>query len=204
MNIKKTLHKLFLTPQILFLELILLALIIGAIFLCYSVFLFGANGFQLGEELTGVYATAWVDENGNGINDHGELPLAGVCIWSGETALAYRESSEDCAKSENITLENGRWAGDLYGNNDLYIFALPPDGYKSSTPPVVKGNDAEFGFVSSNMPLKIQIEPMDVYVQRFLDEDKQIELLTKIGISILLLLLTYVAWKVSEKVVSIK
>jgi len=102
-----------------------------------------------------------VDANANGNRDLGEQPLPGVCIFAVaaprqpplDTASQLRNSASDAWRTD----ETGQWplADDTMRVinffagakcDDLWILALPPQGYQHTTPRIVNGCEGEFGF----------------------------------------------------------
>jgi len=96
-------------------------------------------------------AMAWVDSNGNGIQDVGESPLMGVCVWADSRPSMYNADQTEniCATSYNHTDKNGRWARFFAGGycRNIYIFAKSPKGYQPTTSLGGNGCTVEFGFV---------------------------------------------------------
>ena len=91
-------------------------------------------------------ASAWLDENSNGVKDAGELPLADVCIWYSVNP-SDDTSPVSCARTD----QNGNWtenfsAGAPQAGAKIYYFAAAPDGYKLTTSNVAEGQNPSFGF----------------------------------------------------------
>ena len=97
-------------------------------------------------------AYVWVDSNCNSIPDANEVPLPGLCIWHGDSALSSPPRPDYCdIDSESVVSDtNGRWDAGLLWNRtceDVYIFVRSPNYYQPTTDTVVRGCMAEFGFV---------------------------------------------------------
>ncbi len=120
-------------------------------------------------------ARAWLDSNGDGIRQPAEPWLEDVCIWNHTELERFDEEmvSSLCADSdigENLsTDENGKWSGNLWAGaccSDIYIFAIPPEGYQATTPLVANGCLAEFGFVpAESAPTTEQFSTTDYVLQ---------------------------------------
>ena len=126
--------------------------------------------------------------------------MSDACVWSGSSAFSY-EDKPDCSLVSNLTNSNGKW-GKIHDNDTEYgyIFVLAPAGYKSTSPPIVKGESAEFGFVSDDVTLSYEYDP-ETYAAIFNEQDKkhqqQIRMVYVVGCLILLILLIIPAWKIS-------
>lgn len=98
------------------------------------------------------YGSAWEDTNCDGDRDHGEAPLAGVCVWSSTHVDAPTPSREECATGHLQTDRDG-WGGWAFYAGascaDVFVFAGAPDGYQPTTDTVVNDCDAEFGFAAA-------------------------------------------------------
>jgi hypothetical protein len=107
---------------------------------------------------------AWVDANGNGVRDPGEKPLPGVCVYviPSPSEPAPEQAAEFCKNSDDLWTTDylGQWphADDKVGGinffagskcSDLWILTVPPKGYEPSTPSIVNGCQADFGFRES-------------------------------------------------------
>ena len=95
------------------------------------------------------FGEAWVDRNGNGYREPDEPWLEGVCIWDAFElqVLDEEEVTERCERSR--TDETGRWGGGFKPGascDEIYIYAMPPEGYQATTALVVNDCSGEFGF----------------------------------------------------------
>jgi hypothetical protein len=109
-------------------------------------------------------AETWIDVNGNGQRDAAEQALADVCVWSPITFEVPQENqvAELCSITSNHTDSTGQWPRRGEESHtfragahctDIDVFARPPDGYVATTPLVVNGCHARFGFApSSTLP----------------------------------------------------
>jgi hypothetical protein len=106
-------------------------------------------------------AEAWEDSNGNGQRDAGEQSLAGICVWSPRTREVPQESTvaKMCSETFFRTDVSGQWPApgeeDMTFRagakcTDIDVFAKPPDGYVATTPLVVNGCHALFGFAQAS------------------------------------------------------
>lgn len=98
---------------------------------------------------SGGYGSAWEDTNCDGDRDHGELPLAGVCVWSSTHVNAPTPSPEECTTEQLQTDRDGRSGWAFYPGtscSDIFVFAQTPNGYHPTTDMVVNDCDGEFGF----------------------------------------------------------
>ena len=91
-------------------------------------------------------ASAWIDQNTNGIKDAGEPPLSNVCIW-------YSLNQTDNTPPSNCirTDETGNWndlfqGGPVQVGSTVHYFAVAPDGYRLTTPNVFDSSNPNFGF----------------------------------------------------------
>ncbi len=121
-----------------------------------------------------------------------------------------------CASGVNKTDQNGKWQSRFYAgcpssDDFLYIFVLPPDGYESTTPPVVRSNHGSFGFAPVDTQVNIEIMPVISYLQRDFDKEaahrkfEQIRtgFLEALG-TVFLLFLIWSSWKIAGKIVALK
>jgi hypothetical protein len=107
------------------------------------------------------HATAWIDSNADGYWSTDEEPLAAVCFF----VLPSKQQPETeyvaqrCAKASEAwrTDSTGQWphahepngATNFFAGSkcsDLWIVAVPPPGYISTTPSAVHDCEASFGF----------------------------------------------------------
>jgi hypothetical protein len=113
-------------------------------------------------------ATAWIDQNNNGLEDAGEIPLHGVCVWFelSSPLSTNIDQTGDCSTSSSRTDQQGVWGGGfLPGGNcsEIYIFVKPPTGYEPTTPVMVHGCIAQFGFVpTGSVPAKRLLSPDEI------------------------------------------
>ncbi len=201
---------------ILFIELFLLVVIILGLGAFISNFLPGpvsssAPLCDLGE----FSADAWLDQNANGTRDENDPPLANVCIWEAFRPEDYKNTSV-CNSAMNKTDQNGEWQSMFYagcpsGDFFIYIFALSPDGFKYTTPPVVRSNHASFGFAPVNMQTNIQIMPVATYLQKDFEREvadqnlAQIEKWSLEGLAVIIVVIfLWSSWKIAGKIVALK
>lgn len=120
-------------------------------------------------------ARAWLDTNSDGYRDPSESSLENVCMWASTELERFDEESRLllCAdpdlRERLITDTEGEWGGPFFAGaccNDVYIFAIPPEGYQATTALVVNDCFAEFGFVLAKSPSETeQLSPMDYVLQ---------------------------------------
>ncbi|MFO0928453.1 MAG: SBBP repeat-containing protein, partial [Gemmataceae bacterium] len=89
-----------------------------------------------------VRGTAWVDANGNGFRDPGELPLAGVTVELFDTGDGIAGNGDDRSLGVAYTAADGtyRFADPPLNANSYYLVARLPGGYGLSA--VNSGDDA--------------------------------------------------------------
>lgn len=206
----RLLHKLFLIFCLLFIEIVLLAIVwaIGFAGISFLQLLMSGGGLPSPQVII-PDAFAWSDENANGEYDSDEIPLENVCIWSSVNAGDYFDIS-NCNEAIK-TSSDGKWIGEEYGgrysSEDVYIFVLSPNGYKPTTPPVVRGTYGEFGFVSVETSLG-QDYSIEEVANSYIEQDRQKHLRLTIIYSvtglIVLSILVYIASLISEKILSLK
>lgn len=94
------------------------------------------------------WGEAWLDRNRNGHREPDESGLEGVCIWDAfQPEVLDREKLSGLCEASR-TDENGHWAGGFKPGaayDEVYIMALPPEGYRATTPSVTNGCEGEFG-----------------------------------------------------------
>jgi hypothetical protein len=133
-----------------------------------------------------VSATAWLDDNANGIQDPGEKALANVCIGWGEHAAIVSSDGPDAVsrildlsynfqcKAEQViqpvaTDEEGKWGGLVVEScQNVFIFARVPEGYQATTD-LASANgcvDAKFGFAPVGVQVKQKIDSVEQFIQR--------------------------------------
>jgi len=116
----------------------------------------------------------WVDKNNNGIPDDGEPPLQGVCVWNGRrypgnSLLGFSPSTLSeiqnyCSEKFFQTDADGKWSRWMPGayTEDVYLFAVSPDGYQPTTNLGVHNVRANFGFVpKGTQPEKKVVTALD-------------------------------------------
>jgi hypothetical protein len=147
----------------------------------------------------GINASAWLDKNGDGNYEVGEPFIAGVCIWASANALAYVESDQECKIKQNITDASGYW--NTYSDQEIYVFAMPPPGLQYTTPPVVRAEEhhAEFGFAPNDISVNNKIAPMEFYADLLFRQEREKRGISYLLIGIVLALLFYLSWQISEK-----
>jgi hypothetical protein len=135
-------------------RILLFICLLAAALLLYPGTLVLTKPWKFGLALCDGYSSgkAWVDRNGNGHREPDEPGLAEVCIWDsfGPRMRNQEQVSEICGMSR--TDENGYWDGGFKPGascDEIYIYAVPPEGYRATTPLVVNDCLGEFGFVPS-------------------------------------------------------
>jgi hypothetical protein len=97
----------------------------------------------LGDCFQTAKATAWLDENGNGVQDDGEQPLAGIEFVLEPTVYSRTKSGADGVANIFATTPGGCL-------EDLQVIAVGFEGYALTTPQTVEYISAEsnylFGF----------------------------------------------------------
>ncbi len=157
---------------------------------CYLVYAYFTAGSTLYEFLDTrgryplVSATAWLDDNANGIQDSGEKALANVCIGWGKHVdiVDYRDTVSEilnlshdsrCKADQDVppvaTDEEGEWGGIVSESCQyVFIFARAPEGYQATTD-LVSANgcdDAKFGFAPIGVKVKQEIYSVEQFIQR--------------------------------------
>lgn len=205
----KTLHKAFLILCLIFVETVVLVVIGGVLYVGWGIlYLFMSGGGFPSPAVTIPSAFAWIDQNANGHFDSDEIPISGVCVRStSSTEKLLRNFSCDVIDKTGL---DGKWFGAEYPGRlreDIYIIANAPQGYKFTSSPVVKGTDAEFGFVSVESPLGQMFSTDDV-INHYFEQERQHRVRNKIVYSIIgsavFSLLFYIANLISKKILSLK
>ena len=101
------------------------------------------------------FIETYIDQNANGIKDKNEPPLDAVCVWGGPVSLDSVSANEmiefTCSKPRSVTDGKGQWGEFKPGSRceDLFLFAVTPEGYRPTTDLAVNGCEAKFGFTST-------------------------------------------------------
>jgi len=153
--------------------------------------------------------SAWVDLNGNGILEEDDPPLGGVCIWSDLSVNSFEAmiSRGICESPRHLTGEEGDWAGEFYAGScgdDLYVFALAPEGYQATTPQVIHSGNASFGFAPPGLLPQTDLPTIDEQVSGFIHAEEEAMLREATFFRILagavLLLIILLAWFIAGRV----
>ena len=100
----------------------------------------------------------FIDLDLDGVRDVAEPGLPGVCIrpsYNSELPDDFAEQ-DPCQHDEfYLTDAQGRWGDFLPGGDcaDLYVFAIPPEGFQSTNSPVTTSCSAEFGFADESIAI---------------------------------------------------
>ena len=126
-------------------------------------------------------ALAWFDSDGDGRFDFNEPLIQGVCMWASTTLRIYdqQEIVEICEDAEFYeafhTNSLGLWPYETErymtffagaSCNDIYIYALPPEGFNATTPLIVNGCSGAFGFAPENVSPQNRALSHEAYVER--------------------------------------
>lgn len=206
--------------------LLSVGILIGEIFF-FLIILFGvlpvifnsasslASGLMPACDMGAFSATAWLDQNANGTHDPDEPPLPDVCMWEAFRPEDYANNSI-CSSGVNKTNQNGEWQSSFYagcpsGDFFIYIFALPPNGYKYTTPPVVRSNKGSFGFAPVETQTNIQIMPVTDYLKKDFERKatnakiERVKMWLWIGsAAVIVFIFIWFAWKLAGKLVALK
>ena len=192
-------------------RIFLAGILIFGILSC-GLYLLGIFGYMLifhsipGDAPTfpGTMVFAWVDANGDGKYETGELPLSGTCIWVSANVFDYKNHSLECESKQSVTDADGHW--ETLSGGDVYVFATPPPGFQYSTPPVVQAVDqqADFGFAPNSTAISNKIASMEFYANSLLQQENKKKAITYLIIGIVVIILFYVSWRIAEKTVAIR
>lgn len=79
-------------------------------------------------------AQAWIDGDGNGLWDTGELPLPGVTFHVDETLHGYRDIAQNAVSDSNGRAEVIVWVPQYNRCGGFLVYAEAPANYEATTP----------------------------------------------------------------------
>ena len=153
----------------LIIRIIVIFLVIAGAVAAIAYFMGDESPFYYAHD-AGANVTVWLDTNGNGKQDGDEPFLPNVCVWGGYLSdfQSLGGWQEICQDKYSLTDESGGWSEFYAGGtcDEIYIAAQPPKGYRPTTPLVVNGCNAEFGFAPSDPTSKIPGPDIAQYLQQ--------------------------------------
>jgi hypothetical protein len=116
-------------------------------------------------------AQAWIDENGDGLWDTGELPLANVAFYVDETLHRHRNIAQNAVSDSNGRADVIVWVPQ-YTCGGFVVYAEAPANYEATTPERVADAGQElfqFGYryraglpTPTNAPAASPIPPVGI------------------------------------------
>lgn len=123
----------------------------------------------------GVGAKVWLDVNGNGLEDSGEPPFSGACLWANSSSPSSTEDIHGesiCNDELDYSGDNGVWT-EMFscGEETVFVSIKPPAGFKLSTVPLVVAENRliTFGLSPESVTVLNDIKEWDYYANLFQD-----------------------------------
>jgi len=148
--------------------------LVSLVYSLYSHFNIHSSCSPMGCSDATVDIETYVDLNGNGQKDTNEPALDDVCVWVADQIQEYTppDIDEICGKPYQHTTGQGKWVGSGYvaGKrcDEVFTYAVPPNGYQPTTPLAVNYCIAKFGFISSGTVPRIQVLSPVEYSRRYI------------------------------------
>ena len=156
----------------------------------------------------GVSAKVWLDTNGNGIEEKEEQPFPEACLWVNSQYPKLDVDIHDnpiCDDKWDYSDESGDWVSPLFscGEDFIFVSSRPPEGYKSTTIPIVvsNGQDTKFGMALESATVSSEIKNLEFYVDYYQNERDTRASKNRFFVNGFILFSVIVSWIIAKRLV---